>query len=115
MCPPQTSNPQWGDSYRLIASEKWKAKSAAMGRHVTDALVGNAQPQPGIQILPPEDVWDYARSVSTPFRTLLDRVPQEKWLDINREIYKSVRQYARADGIEFGAVVVLAPGIKAQR
>jgi hypothetical protein len=33
------SNPQWGNSYRLIASEQWKAKSAIMGRDVTEALV----------------------------------------------------------------------------
>ena len=31
-------SPEWSSSYRLIASEKWKAKSAAMGRDVTEAL-----------------------------------------------------------------------------
>jgi SAM-dependent methyltransferase len=43
--------PQWGASYRLIAAEKWKAKSAAMGKAVTQALVEYAQPQPGMQVL----------------------------------------------------------------
>jgi ubiquinone/menaquinone biosynthesis C-methylase UbiE len=43
--------PSWGDSYRLIASEKWKAKSAAMGRDVTQALVEYAQPEPGMKVL----------------------------------------------------------------
>ena len=33
------SKPDWGPQYRLVASEKWKAKSAAMGQPVTDALV----------------------------------------------------------------------------
>src|ERR1700724_879714 len=45
------SNLQWGNSYRLIASEKWKAKSAAMGRDVTAALVEYARPKPGMKIL----------------------------------------------------------------
>ena len=45
------SNPQWGASYRLIAAEKWKAKSAAMGRQVTDALVEYARPQPAMRVL----------------------------------------------------------------
>src|SRR6266567_78543 len=37
------SKQDWGTQYRLIASEKWKAKSAAMGQPVTDALVEYAQ------------------------------------------------------------------------
>lgn len=45
------SKPDWGTQYRLIASEKWKAKSAAMGQHVTDALVEYAQPAPGMNVL----------------------------------------------------------------
>jgi len=50
---PMTSNttPDWGTSFRLTASEKWKAKSAAMGRDVTEALVDYAQPQPGMRVL----------------------------------------------------------------
>ena len=39
----------WGDSYRLVASEKWKQKSAAMGRDVTQALVEYADPKPGMR------------------------------------------------------------------
>jgi len=41
----------WGSSYRLIAADKWKAKSAAMGRDVTQALVDYAQPRAGMKIL----------------------------------------------------------------
>lgn len=41
----------WGNSYRLIASEKWKAKSATMGKGVTEALVRYAAPQPGMKVL----------------------------------------------------------------
>jgi ubiquinone/menaquinone biosynthesis C-methylase UbiE len=42
---------EWGTSYRLVASEKWKAKSAAMGRDVTETLVAYARPRPGMQVL----------------------------------------------------------------
>jgi len=43
--------PEWGNSYRLVASEKWKAKSAAMGKHVTQRLVQFSGPRPGMRIL----------------------------------------------------------------
>jgi len=43
--------PSWGTSYRLVASEKWKAKSAAMGRAVTAALVDYARPKSGMRVL----------------------------------------------------------------
>lgn len=46
-----TSEPGWGSQYRLVASEKWKAKSATMGRAVTEALVEYAQPAPGMRVL----------------------------------------------------------------
>jgi ubiquinone/menaquinone biosynthesis C-methylase UbiE len=42
---------KWSASYRLIAADKWKAKSAVMGRGVTDALVRYANPQPGMKVL----------------------------------------------------------------
>ena len=43
--------PSWGSQYRLVASEKWKEKSAAMGRPVTEALVAYARPMPGMNVL----------------------------------------------------------------
>jgi SAM-dependent methyltransferase len=59
-----------------------------------------------------EEVWDYAQSVSTPFRQLLERVPESKWPVINAEVYAAVREYARDDRIEFGAEIVLASAKK---
>jgi ubiquinone/menaquinone biosynthesis C-methylase UbiE len=41
----------WGSSYRLVAAEKWKAKSAVMGSGVTEALIEYAEPRPGMQVL----------------------------------------------------------------
>ncbi len=279
MKPIEDSKPQWGASYRLIAAEKWKAKSAAMGQAATDALVEYARPQPGMSVLdlatgtgepgislagivgpqgrvtavdlsaelleiaqrragqrqlsnfvtrqadaqtlpfpensfdlatcrfgvmffadtnkalkevkrvlrpgaracflawgpfeqpywsstmgvvakhvggpaispgsenpfkfaaagtlstalneagfidveeqtrtvrwswpgPVEEVWDYARSVSVPFRPLLGRVPAEKWDEVNAEVYAAAREYCHGNRVDFGAVVVIASGKK---
>jgi 2-polyprenyl-3-methyl-5-hydroxy-6-metoxy-1,4-benzoquinol methylase len=62
------SNPQWGSSYRLIASEKWKAKSAVMGRDLTAALVEYSRPKPGMKIL------DLASGTGEPAISLAARV-----------------------------------------
>jgi SAM-dependent methyltransferase len=47
----QQSASQWGASHRLIAAERWKAQSAAMGRDATNALVEYSRPQPGMNVL----------------------------------------------------------------
>jgi len=49
--PASSNSPSWGSSYRLIAAEKWKAKSATMGRAVTEVFVEYAQPQPGMRVV----------------------------------------------------------------
>lgn len=58
----------WGDSYRLVASEKWKQKSAAMGRDVTQALVEYADPKPGMRVL------DVASGTGEPAITIASRL-----------------------------------------
>jgi SAM-dependent methyltransferase len=65
---PADANSQWGASYRLIAAEKWKLKSAAMGRYVTEALVEYARPQPGMKVL------DVASGTGEPAISLAARV-----------------------------------------
>jgi ubiquinone/menaquinone biosynthesis C-methylase UbiE len=59
-----------------------------------------------------EEVWEYARSISTPFLPLLERVPADKWEEINREVHGAINRYRQGDSIEFGATVVLASGKK---
>jgi|SRR5579884_651990 len=59
-----------------------------------------------------EQVWEYSRAVSAPFRALLDRVPQDKWPQINHDVLAAIRQYEREDGIDFGAQIVFASGQK---
>ncbi|MGD0506581.1 MAG: class I SAM-dependent methyltransferase [Terriglobales bacterium] len=64
-----TPNPApWGSSYRLIAAEQWKAKSAAMGSAVTEALVEYSRPMPGMRIL------DLASGTGEPGISLARRV-----------------------------------------
>jgi SAM-dependent methyltransferase len=62
------TKPDWGSSFRLTAAEKWKAKSAAMGRDVTETLVEYAQPRPGMQVL------DLASGTGEPAITLASRI-----------------------------------------
>jgi len=59
-----------------------------------------------------EEVWEYARSISTPFLPLLERVPADKWDAINREVYAAVNHYREGESIRFGAWVVLGSGKK---
>lgn len=65
------SKPDWGTQYRLVASEKWKAKSAAMGQPVTDALVQYARPTEGMKLL------DLASGTGEPAITLAGRVGEQ--------------------------------------
>ncbi len=58
----------WGSSFRLVAAEKWKAKSAAMGGAVTDALVEYSRPLPGIRVV------DLASGTGEPAISLAQRV-----------------------------------------
>lgn len=58
----------WSSSYRLIAAEKWKAKSAVLGSGVTEALVEYAQPAPGMRVL------DLASGTGEPGISLAQRV-----------------------------------------
>ena len=60
----------------------------------------------------PEELWDYARSVSVPFRAMLDRVPAEKWPEIEEEVHAALREHAGNDGVHFNALVVMASGTK---
>src|SRR6202521_2573206 len=90
------SNPQWGASYRLIASEKWKAKSAAMGRDVTDALVDYASPKPGMKVL------DLASGTGEPAIGLASRVGSEGHvtaLGLSAELLLIAKDRARQRGL----------------
>jgi SAM-dependent methyltransferase len=63
---------------------------------------------------PVQEVWEYAQAVSTPFRPLLERVPADKWDQINSDVEAAIRRYVTGDKVEFGAVVVLASGARTE-
>ena len=90
------AEPSWGSQYRLVASEKWKAKSAAMGTPVTNALVDYAQPSLGIHVL------DLASGTGEPAISLGMRVgPQGHVtaLDLSSDLLEIAEKRARARGL----------------
>lgn len=89
------SKQEWGNQFRLIASEKWKAKSAAMGKPVTDALVEYAQPVPGMNVL------DLASGTGEPAITVASRVGsqgQVTALDLSADLLEIAAERARTRG-----------------
>ena len=89
------SKQDWGNQFRLIASEKWKAKSAAMGKPVTDALVEYAQPAPGMNVL------DLASGTGEPAITVASRVGsqgQVTALDLSADLLEIAAERARTRG-----------------
>lgn len=89
-------NSPWGAAYRLVASEKWKAKSAAMGRDVTQALVEYARPQSGMNVL------DLASGTGEPAISLATRVApggHVTALDLSLELLEIAAERARQRGL----------------
>jgi ubiquinone/menaquinone biosynthesis C-methylase UbiE len=87
----------WGSSYRLVAAEKWKAKSAAMGRAVTEALVEYSRPAAGMQVL------DVASGTGEPAISLGERVGfggHVSALDISSDLLEIARRRAQQRGLE---------------
>src|SRR4029077_17790675 len=90
------SGPDWGNQYRLVASEKWKAKSAAMGQPVTDALVDYGQPAPGMQVPA------LASGTREPAISLASRVGEHGHvtaLDLSAGLLEIAAQRAQARGL----------------
>jgi len=91
------SEPSWGSQFRLVASEKWKAKSAAMGQPVTDALVEYAQPAPGMRVL------DVASGTGEPAISLASRVGTDGHvtaLDVSTDLLEIAEKRARDRGLK---------------
>lgn len=91
-----STSDSWGSSYRLVAAEKWKAKSAFMGHAVTEALVEYARPEPGMQVL------DLACGTGEPGITLAQRVGPEgrvTAVDLSRQLLDIAAQRAKSRGL----------------
>jgi len=89
--------PEWGSQYRLIATDKWKAKSAAMGKAVTEALVDYAQPRPGMRVL------DLASGTGEPAISIAMRVAAQGHvtaLDLSADLLEIARGRAEDRGLQ---------------
>ncbi len=90
------SEPGWGSRYRVLAADKWKAKSAAMGQPATDALVEYAKPEPGMQVL------DLASGTGEPAITLALRLGERGHvtaLDLSAELLEIAQRRAEERGL----------------
>lgn len=91
------SEPAWGSQYRLVASEKWRAKSAAMGQAVTEALVEYAQPRARMKVL------DLASGTGEPAISLAVAVGEQGHvtaLDLSAELLEIAEKRAQARGLK---------------
>jgi ubiquinone/menaquinone biosynthesis C-methylase UbiE len=86
----------WSSSYRLIAAEKWRAKSAVLGSAVTEALVKYAVPRPGMQVL------DLACGTGEPGISLAQQVGPDGRVtgtDLSSELLEIASHRAQAKGL----------------
>jgi SAM-dependent methyltransferase len=82
----------WSSSYRLIAAEKWKAKSAVLGSAVTEAFVEYSRPAAGMSVL------DLASGTGEPAITVAQRVGPQGWvtaLDQSSDLLEIAAERAR--------------------
>ena len=89
-------DPRWGSTYKLMAAEKWKAKSAAMGKDATEALVEYASPQPGMKVL------DLASGTGEPAITVATRVApggHVTALDLSKDLLETAAGRALERGL----------------
>jgi len=87
----------WGSSYRLVASDKWKAKSAAMGKAVTAALVEYSQAKPGMLVL------DLASGTGEPAISLAMLVGSQgrvTALDLSADLLDIAKRRAQERGLD---------------
>jgi len=87
----------WGNQYRLIASDRWKAKSAVMGKAVTEALVEYARPKPSMRVL------DLASGTGEPAISIAMRVGSQGHvtaLDLSADLLQIAKGRAQERGLE---------------
>lgn len=79
-----------------MASEKWKAKSAVMGKDATDGIVNYARPRPGMKVL------DLASGTGEPAITLAGQVAPDGHvtaLDLSSELLATAAERALQLGL----------------
>jgi len=92
------------------------AQPGSLSRALNDA--GFAEVHEETRILPwtwpgsAEEVWEQQQAVAAPFRALLNRVPADRWPELNEEIYSAIRKYKDGDNLKFTATIIFASGRK---
>jgi ubiquinone/menaquinone biosynthesis C-methylase UbiE len=99
--------PGGGDPFRFSATNSLSETLRSAG---FKAVEESEQDVPWVWRGSAEEVFEYASAVSTPFRTMLDRVPEKTWPRILPEAYKAINQYRVGDEIRFGARVIFVSG-----
>lgn len=61
---------------------------------------------------PPEEVWEYFREITVPFRPLLSSIPPDKTEQVNAEVVAAVSRHYDGKQVNFTADVVLASAEK---
>jgi hypothetical protein len=77
-----------------------------------NALEEETRTLPWIWPGPVEGLWEYAQSISVPFRPLLQRVPAEKWPQVHAAVHDEVRRFFDGEKVVFGVSVVFVSGRK---
>ena len=111
----------WGIVLKHVATAAWPATGEDPFRFADPATLADALARAGFHdpdasvrnvswtwLGSPDELWEYVRSVSTPFRPWLEQVPESKWPEINAEVYEAVSRYGQDDEIRFGAQIVFA-------
>jgi ubiquinone/menaquinone biosynthesis C-methylase UbiE len=89
---PSTAQEDWNCFARTNAAQRWRKQSAAMGRHMTEAIVAEARVEPGMEVL------DIACGTGEPaisIASLLQNQGRVVGVDISPEPLKLAEERAR--------------------
>jgi hypothetical protein len=99
--------PGGDDLFRFAAAGSLAEALSGAGFHEVEESIRNLPwTWPGDA----EEVFDYACSVTVPFRAMLERVREEDWPAVRAEAKAAIDRYRVENEIRFGADVVLASG-----
>jgi ubiquinone/menaquinone biosynthesis C-methylase UbiE len=87
---------EWNAFARANAAQRWKRQSAAMGRHMTEAIVAEAKVEPGMRVL---DVACGTGEPAISIALLLSGTGLVLGIDISSEPLRLAKQRARERGL----------------
>jgi SAM-dependent methyltransferase len=60
----------------------------------------------------PEDLWDYFRDVTVPFKTLFDAIPPDRRDEVTARVLDELRERHRDGEVQFDAEILIASGTR---